>query len=249
MHSRLHITTLEITRWPWPVLQTAMLRYELETSLKEIMHAVRTIALGAAYDDQAMPSQRPLRPCITAFLSEALTSPPMVAGGSHPSLHASACLLLCACITLCVTLAGAQYSCIVCLCFVLYEGRVWSCSTGQTPNFLAIWRSASQMSLSFAHGALQPALCFVLSGAGALSEHPTFVQPDQPDFATQQSGSSVILWSSELTAINSFANSLIAEHQELGRCRRARASEVARNICTQSVTLSSGAGCECGILL
>ena len=47
------------------------------------------------------------------------------------------CLLLCACITLCVTLAGAQGSCIVCLCVVLYEGRVWSCSTGQTPKFLA----------------------------------------------------------------------------------------------------------------
>ena len=60
------------------------------------------------------------------------------AGGSHPSLHASPCLLLCACITLCVTLAGAQSSCIVCLCCVLYEGRVWSCSTDQTPNFLAV---------------------------------------------------------------------------------------------------------------
>ena len=61
----------------------------------------------------------------------------MVAGGSHPSLHASGCLLLCACTTLCVTLAGALNSLIVCLCFVFVRGTCLVLAAGQTPNFLA----------------------------------------------------------------------------------------------------------------
>ena len=45
-------------------------------------------------------------------------------------------ICLAACITLCVTLVGALHAYIVCLCLSLYEGRVWSFSTGQTPIYL-----------------------------------------------------------------------------------------------------------------
>ena len=58
---------------------------------------------------------------------------------AHYCCSALQCLLLCACITLCVTLAGALCSYIVCLCFLSYEGRVWSCSTCQTPCSMTPW--------------------------------------------------------------------------------------------------------------
>ena len=60
------------------------------------------------------PAIAPLRAAALASLFKVLTSPPMFAGTSHPSLRAGACLLLC---LHCSenTLAGALHLYIVCL--------------------------------------------------------------------------------------------------------------------------------------